>query len=712
MDKKYYYASYKNYMVRFDTEKRVAELYNEVFDARITLSLSGLFLEGKCEIDFEAYDFCKVNLKIEPSFHELTAVFSSDDKNMPKPEIVFTIDARGISFVVREIGHYSFVGEGHLFFGSEDAYAINTKDTPSDVLYAAIGPASSKYDNAVFDKNTDRALIIDGCRNLALSYDFDMKRYGYRIETKSEGVAERIRFKVREKILTEKYDIDYAPIKRRVKYTTPPAGFMTWYSLKFDSCESRVLENAKFQSEVLAKYGADTIWIDWEWCHRRYERERFDGVDNFHPDPEIYPHGLGYLASEIKKLGLIPALWLGFTNDACFTDYEREHPEISLSHHDTWSGRYYYDMSHPEYLDGYLTKAVNQVKSWGFEAVKYDTLPNAITAHENYHASMLHPELTTYTVFRNMIKKTRELLGEDYYMVSCGSFEQVVLWGIGYFDAARIGPDLFTWEKYVETLGRIRRYYALHSNCIYNDPDCVVLRDEYSSYEQAKSRLIPISLLGLPLNFGDDLTKLPKERLELLKHALPTVNVHPTDFSTPVCDGKTQMIALKIALPYDSYTVAALINLTDKKRVRDVSFRETLRLEDGKYLVYDYFEDKFLGICDEGILLEAMPYDTKLISLHKLKSIPQLISTSRHFTQGAAELKSIEWHDESCTLRISADLICEDEYNMTVYIPEGYRLMSCNIGYTNILNRTLRVNIAPPCSGIFDFTLTFSREQE
>ncbi len=709
MNKKYYYASYKNYMVRFDAEERTVELYNELLDARATLALSGLYLEGTKAVDFLEYTSCSVNLKIEPSFHELTAVFSSEDENLPKPEIVLTVNARGIALVVREIGHYSFVGEGHMFFGGEDAYSINTKDTPSDVIFAAIGPASSKYDNAVFDKNTDRALVIEGCRKLSLSYDFNVKRYGYRIETESEGVAERIRFTVKERLLTDKYDIDYSPMKQRGKYTSPPAGFMTWYSLKFNTCEERVLENAKFQSEKLKDFGADTVWVDWEWCHRRYERERFDGVDNFNPDPEKYPHGLEYLAKEIKKLGLIPALWLGFTNDACFTDYEREHPEISLSHHDTWSGRYYYDMSHPEYLDGYLTKAVKQVKEWGFEAVKYDTLPNAITAHEIYHANMLHPELTTYTVFRNMVKKTRELLGEDYYMVSCGSYEQVILWGAGLFDAARIGPDLFTWEKYIETLGRIRRYYALHSNTIYNDPDCVVLRDEYSTYEQAKSRIVPVSLLGLPLNFGDDLTSLPNDRTALLKHALPTQNVHPTDFSTPTCDGNTQAVALKVATPCENYAVLALINLTDSKRCRDISFSDTLRLDNGKYLIYDFFDDKFLGIYDEGFMLEVMPYDTKLLAIRKLKGIPQIMSTSRHFNQGAAEIKNIEWNGERCTLTTTSHLISKEEYKMAIYVPENYKLEECSIGCASVSGQVLNIQITPPHTNDYDFVLTFSK---
>ena len=705
-----YYASYKNYMVKLDTDERMLELTEERHGVRATMLLSGLYENGECKLDFKDFTSCKVRRNMQSSNHELVAVFSGDPEKMPSPELHINVDARGITIYIAEIGHYTFIAEGHIFYGDENAASINTKDMPGDALRAAMGPATSKYDNAIYDRITDTAAEISGCRELSIKYDFNIKRYKYQIKTKSEGVAERIRFTVIKDVLADKYAIDYAPMKLGRKYATPPAGLMTWYSLKFNACEELVLKNAKFQSEQLKRYGANTIWVDWEWCHRRYERERFDGVDNFHPDPEKYPNGLGYVSSEIKKLGLVPALWMGFTNDACFTDYEREHPEISLSHHDTWSGRYYYDLSHPEYLNGYLTKAVNQIKDWGYEAVKYDTLPNCITAHENYHANMLHPEMTTYSAFREMIKKTREILGEDYYMVSCGSAEQAILWGTGFFDAARIGPDLFSWAKYIETVGRMRKYYALHSNATYCDPDCVVLRDEYSNYNQAKSRMLPVSLLGMPLNLGDDLTELPAERVDLIKKALPTINAHPTDFNTPIGDDITQLVVLKIALDYESYTASALINLTDKKRERVISISDTLRLEDGKYIVYDYFAGEMLGIFDKDFVLTVDPYDTKLICVRHLTGIPQLVSTSRHYTQGAVEVSDVNWCEESATLTITSDLLSEDRYEMAIYVPDGYVAENCTVGYVEQVGNIARVRTAPPCDGKYDFVIQFSKK--
>ena len=47
------------------------------------------------------------------------------------------------------------------------------------------------------------------------------------------------------------------------------------------------------------------------------------------------------------------------------------------------------------------------------------------------------------------------------------------------------------------------------------------------------------------------------------------------------------------------------INFTGEVRSRDISLSKALRPEDGHYLTYDYFADKFLGSTDKGIYLDV-----------------------------------------------------------------------------------------------------------
>lgn len=704
-----HYTSYKDYMVKYDERTNTLSMMHESTGALASLVFDGLYLGEQRIFGVEEYDSVKARITLGRKVHELTITFVTE-KDIPNGELHIYVDSKGITLKVYEIGHYAIQAKGHLVHGNScDCIAINSKDTTTEVIRAALGPAASVHDDAIYNKLADSALVLSGCSDMELDYDWDVQKYSVTLRTMTEGVVEFIRFFVKKDLLRDKFNIDFTPRKNRGIYHTPPAGWMTWYAVKFGACEEAVLRNVNYQKEHLKAFGADTIWVDWEWCHRRYERERDDGVNNFNPDPEKYPNGLGPVAEEIKKAGFLPALWIGFTNDISMTEYEREHPEISLSHHETWSGLYYYDISHPEYLNGFLPKAVQQVKDWGYEAIKYDTLPNCITAHEQYHANMYNPEMTTYKAYRNMIQKTRELLGEDYYMLSCGGAEEVVLWGSGVFDAARVGPDLFGWGGFLTTIDRIRQYYPLHNIVLYNDPDNVVLREEYSTYAQAVSRIAIVSLLGLPLTFGDDLTKLPTERLDLLKRALPTMDVYPADFNNAVCDEKTQTIALNIALPFEKYLVAGIMNLTEESKVRDVSLRETLRLPQGEYLVYDYFREEFLGSYKDNILVSMAPYDTRVLSFRKKTGRPQVISTSRHITQGAAEIKSMSWLDATNTLTLTSMLVKDDPYIVTLYVPEGYTLHACNIEQWSMNGNILTVNILPTDNCEHELKLKFER---
>ncbi len=704
------YCTYKNYLAKYDDESYTLTLVHTPSKAQSELVIDGLYLDNEKFIEMNEYAKCTVGhvFDSETSERKMTMTFhpGETEKDLPTFQIFATVSSKQIRIQVYETQQYRIVLNGKIINGDADeCFAINSKDTATEAIRCAIGPAVSLYDNAVYNKSTDRAYCIEGCRDLKLSYDWDEKQYKFRMSTMTEGVAEIILFKVKENILAEKYDINFVPLKKRGKYDAPPAGWMTWYAVKFDASEEKVLSNARFQAEHLKDFGADTVWVDWEWYHKKYEKERFDGVDCFNPDPQKYPNGLGYVAEEIKKCGFIPALWMGFTNDPSMTDYEKEHPEISLAHYETWSGKYYYDVTHPEYLNGFLPKAVQQIKDWGYEAVKYDTLPNCIFAHERFHANMQDPDMTTYEAFVGMIKKTRELLGEDFFMLACGGYISSILWSAGVFDASRIGPDLFTWEKFVYTIGRLRKYYPLHNIALINDPDNVVLRDEYSDFNQAVSRLSIVSLLGLPLTFGDDLPLLPMERVDLLKRALPVLKVHPTDFNKAICDGNTQIICQKVALPFEEYLVAGVMNLTENELVRDVSFKETLRLDDGKYLVYDYFRDTYLGIIEDGIQLDLLPYETRVLSLRPLLNRPQITSTSRHMSQGAAELRNVEWKDN--TLVVTADLVKDDKYKLTVHIPNSYSFKSCNMGEVNIDKNIMTLIFTPSENKEYTFKIGF-----
>ncbi len=689
------YCSYGDYMVAYSQDKHSFDLYCKGEKSVKKAKVEGFYADGKKV--FELSDFNSVTFsRTQQLDHNIMLIkFEKPTKKVPCVGIKFIIDYDGIRINFDNIGFYTAHIVGELFHG-KDSFAINT-DKTQEAIRSAIGPATSNCDNGIYNKKKDTALVIENCADLRLSYNWDKSTYEFNINTANNGHLEKILFSIKERILADKYHIDFVPMKKRSGYNVPPAGWMTWYAVKFDACEEAVLRNTKFQEKHLKEYGANTIWVDWEWYHKCFEFRRDDGVDTFNPDPVKYPHGLKYVSDKIKKAGFTPALWMGFTNDLSHNKYTKVNPDIMLAEEETWCGSYFYDFSNPKYLNEFLPMAVKQVKDWGYEAVKFDTLPVAMSHHEKYHNNMLDPTLTTMQAYKKMIKKVRKLVGDDTYMMSCACIvDSDILYGAGVFDGARVGDDVFMWKDFIaQCIDKVRRYYPLHNIVLYNDPDNVILRDEFNNDQQAISRISFVSLLGLPITFGDDLPNLQEKRVDLLKRALPVMDIHPMDLKASATDGQTQLVNLSVATAFENYNVVDVMNMAEKPAIKSIDFNETLHLDNGEYLVYDYFNKEFLGICSGKIVLDLKPYESKILSIRRKVSHPQIISTSRHITQGVAEIKDMNWEEKSKTLSIKADLISKENYVVTLYVPNGYKIKDCNCGTYKLRDNIATFTIKP-----------------
>ena len=56
------------------------------------------------------------------------------------------------------------------------------------------------------------------------------------------------------------------------------------------------------------------------------------------------------------------------------------------------------------------------------------------------------------------------------------------------------------------------------------------------------------------------------------------------------------------------------------------------------YLVYDFWDDRFLGLHGDRLKVLVRLADCLTLAVHPAKGVPQLISTNRHVTQGGVEL--------------------------------------------------------------------------
>lgn len=606
---------------------------------------------------------------------------------------------------VRLCGRCCSLGEN-----PEDIFAV-CLDRPARDFRCAIGSAISPEDHAVYDRMSDCATVIGKSRQTKLFFDEATGEYGFDLFISCEGEFGTGEISFVKNVLASRYNIRFSARNKNSTFPHPPIGWMTWYAVKFDACESVVLENAEWQAENLKDFGANTVWVDWEWLHNcfysREGTERTDGVCSLCPDPVKYPHGLKYVADEIRRMGLIPSLWVSFLNEPGKNKFIEKYPDMVLADHPYWCGRYWLDPTNPHYLEEYLPEAVQNVHDWGYEAVKFDTIPATMVKLEQYHFNMYDPTVSTKDAIRGVMKKTRELLGKDMYMLSCaGVFTGDVLWSSDIFDAARIGEDIFTWEEYIKNIKRLQLFYGVHNIQIYNDPDNVVLRDEHSNFEQAKSRMVMHSLLGLPMTFGDEFKALTDEKIELIKRSLPVLDIHPTDLFKLDFDTECFPINLEIAKPYEKYQVSAIFNSTDEAITRRFDLSEDLHLEDGQYLIYDFYRDEFLGMIEKTLELDFLPYEVRVLSVRLGLEVPQIVSTSRHITQGAAEILHMQFENNKLNFRSA--LVAEDEYIVTMYVPEGYEVEGYS-GFEKVLKngKLVRFSIVPKKTAEYDFSVSF-----
>ena len=200
----------------------------------------------------------------------------------------------------------------------------------------------------------------------------------------------------------------------------------------------------------------------------------------------------------------------------------------------------------------------------------------------------------------------------------------------------------------------------------------MVIRPEYSNFEQARSRVSAVSLLGLPVTFGDELTELPADRIEMLRRALPTLDIHPMDVRELTHDGKRFFVTLAVNTPFESWNVFDILNMQETKDSFTINLPDRLHIERGEYLVFDFWHQKLLGIFDGDITLELEANQSAVCAVRRLTGRPQIASTSRHLSQGAAELHNVRWDEDTLTLSGSSDVVKGDGYKIFVYVPDGY----------------------------------------
>ncbi|MDD5603819.1 MAG: hypothetical protein PHG48_07085, partial [Eubacteriales bacterium] len=127
---------------------------------------------------------------------------------------------------------------------------------------------------------------------------------------------------------------------------------------------------------------------------------------------------------------------------------------------------------------------------------------------------------------------------------------------------------------------------------------------------------------------------------------------------------------------FGSWNIIDVFNTAAENREAriDISADLHLDVENGeRYLLYDFWASEVICTTSEEFSLSLPPFGSKVVSVHRLTDIPQIISTSRHITQGAYDLHEAEWDGSENVLSGSSDMAGGDMYKIVIYVPEGFR---------------------------------------
>ena len=201
----------------------------------------------------------------------------------------------------------------------------------------------------------------------------------------------------------------------------------------------------------------------------------------------------------------------------------------------------------------------------------------------------------------------------------------------------------------------------------YSDPDVVLVRSPLT-LDQARVWATLQGLTGQALLSSDRLMDLSGDRVELLKRVFPAADIRPIDLFPA---GRNKRIwDLKVAHLGRAYDVVGVFNFNRGKSERMLlSWKELGLATPGPVHVFDFWSREYLGAWAAGMMVETAPTSCRVLTLLPDNGRIQLVSTSRHITQGWVDLAALSFNGDVWTG--TSRVIKEDPYELRFAFPRG-----------------------------------------
>ena len=177
----------------------------------------------------------------------------------------------------------------------------------------------------------------------------------------------------------------------------------------------------------------------------------------------------------------------------------------------------------------------------------------------------------------------------------------------------------------------------MHNTAWHLDPDTLVLREEYSTVEQARTRVSFVALTGTLFTVGDPVDALDAPRVEMLRRAMPPAELHPAEMVRRSSTPDVGITLTAVCRHYGEWFVVGLYNLTDREATARFD-PQRHGLPPGRYAVYDFWEKRYLGVRSGAIRRKLPPGGCAVWRFTPVGETPELVACTGHILQGADEL--------------------------------------------------------------------------
>lgn len=268
------------------------------------------------------------------------------------------------------------------------------------------------------------------------------------------------------------------------------AGWNSWDYYRWTITEEEVLRNARFiaADPVLSKYVKRIIVDDgWQYCYGEWDAN------------PLFPHGMKYLADELKKLGFEPGLWIAPTiiephcriaqlNKDWLAMSEGGQPCLGYSCMERHG--FLLDPTVPEVRE-FLRNLFDRYAAMGYSYFKLDFMGSTLEARKFHDPSVPRTEIPRMIVQAAYegAKDRAQILGCNYFY--CGGNEFV--------DSVRIGGDIHArWENIMANAVAVASMFHTNGRLWINDPDFSLARGPETSCDPDLDRLQCITVYIRP----------------------------------------------------------------------------------------------------------------------------------------------------------------------------------------------------------------------